>query len=187
MKAKHFTNKKQLALLFGICVLLTVWVFLFKLCIPGRIHWNDVNSLTMQEWFWLGINPGKSLPIFCKTPALLKQYIAEQTINVLGFVPFGILAPFVLKKRWCFLGGFLLILSIEFTQLFARMGGFDVIDMATNMLGLAIGVLLQRFWLGKLHSPTINRLCKIFLVIFVPVAIYALYSLIFIFPTTLPV
>ena len=186
MNTKFFTNKKQLALLFGICVFLTTWILLFKLCIPGRIHWENVRSMSVEEWFWFGINPSKSLPIFCKTPQLLGEYLVEQTINVLALVPFGILAPFVMKKWKALLCGILFTLAIEFTQLFARFGGFDVIDMATNTLGVAIGILLQWLWLGKLHSPTINKVCKICLYIFVPVAIYALYSLIFVFPATLP-
>ena len=183
---KFFANKKMLWALFGVCVFLTIWILLFKLCVPGGIHWNDIDYMSVEEWFWFGINPSKSLPIFCMTQQLLVQYIVEQTINVVSLVPFGILAGFVLKKRYVFLTGFVLIAGIELTQLFARMGGFDVIDVATNMLGVAIGLLLQRLWLGRLHSPTINKLCKIFLAIFVPVAIYALYTLIFVFPATLP-
>lgn len=172
--------------LFGVCIFLTIWVLLFKLCMPGGIHWNDVRSMTVAEWFAFGINPGKTLPIFCATPALLWQYIGEQTINVVALVPFGIIAPFVLKKRWCFLAGFVLVVAIEFTQLFARMGGFDVIDVAANMFGVGIGIVIYCFWLGKLHSPTIDKASKICLYIFVPVAIYALYSIFFIFPTILP-
>lgn len=186
MNTKFFANKKQLALLFGICVFLTTWILLFKLCIPGRIHWENVRSMPVEEWFWFGINPSKSLPIFCKTPQLLGEYMVEQTINVLALVPFGILAPFVMKKWKALLCGILFTLAIEFTQLFARFGGFDVIDMATNTLGVAIGILLQWLWLGKLSSPAIDKASKICLYIFVPVAIYALYSLIFVFPTTLP-
>lgn len=186
MNTKHFANKKLLATLFGICIFLTIWIFLLKLCIPGRIHWDHVASLTMEEWFRFGLNPSKSLPIFCQTPQLLKEYIIEQTVNTIGFVPFGIIAPFVIKKRHALLSGIAIILAIEFTQLFARMGGFDVIDMATNTLGICIGMLVHKVFFSKLSSPTVDKLCKIFLAIFVPVAVYALYSIIFIFPGTLP-
>jgi len=165
---------------------LTIWVLLFKLCIPGGIHWGHVQSMSVAEWFAFGIDPGKTLPIFCATPVLLWQYIGEQTINVVTLVPFGIIAPFVLKKHWGFLAGFALAVAIELTQLFARMGGFDIIDVATNMLGFSLGVVLQTLWLDKLHSPTINKLCTVCLAIFVPVAIYALYSIVFVFPGTLP-
>ncbi|MBR5145244.1 MAG: VanZ family protein [Clostridia bacterium] len=186
MNTKHFANKKLLATLFGICIFLTIWIFLLKLCIPGRIHFDNINSLTMEEWFFLGINPTKSLPLFCKTQQLLFEYIIEQTVNMVGFVPFGIIAPFVIKKRYALLSGVAIILAIEFTQLFGRIGGFDIIDMATNTLGICIGMLVHKVFFSKLSSPTVDKLCKICLYIFVPVAIYALYSLIFVFPATLP-
>jgi len=183
---KFFANKKMLWALFGVCIFLTIWILLFKLCIPGGIHWNDIDYMSVEEWFWFGINPSKSLPIFCMTQELLTQYIVEQTINVVSLVPFGIIAGFVLKKRYVFLTGFVLIAGIELTQLFARMGGFDVIDAITNMLGVSLGLLVQRKMMCKMTSRAIDKACKICLIIFVPVAIFALYTLVFVFPATLP-
>ena len=172
--------------LFGLCIFLTIWILLFKLCVPGGIHWHDVHSMTVEQWFWFGINPSKTWPVFCKTQQLLTNYIVEQAINVVSFVPFGIIAGFVLKKRYVFLTGFVLIAGIELTQLFARMGGFDVIDAVTNLLGVALGLLVQRKMMCKMTSRAIDKASKICLMIFVPVAIFALYTLVFVFPGTLP-
>ena len=186
MNTKHFANKKLLWTLFLICIVLTVWILIFKLCIKDLFHFENITQFSVAEWFAIGINPAVSLPLFTPNEAALRLYIGEQSINVLATIPLGILASFVMKKRHTFLFSALFIISIELTQLFCQIGGFDVIDFATNMIGVSIGVLIYCLWLGKLSSPTIDKTCKIFVAIFAPITIYAIYSMIFVFPTFLP-
>lgn len=66
--------------------------------------------------------------------------------NVAGFIPFGIMIPFLSKKRRNFFLVTLLTLEfsllIEVTQLFTKAGSFDVDDLLLNTLGGSIGYMV---------------------------------------------
>lgn len=63
--------------------------------------------------------------------------------NVIAFIPFGFLLPFVQKesRRWwvMFLDSFVLVACIELFQLFTAFGAFDVDDILLNCAGAMIG------------------------------------------------
>ena len=63
--------------------------------------------------------------------------------NVVAFVPFGLFLPLLLRGLRHFwkivLLGFEFSLLIEITQLFGRVGSFDVDDILLNTLGAACG------------------------------------------------
>ena len=65
--------------------------------------------------------------------------------NILAFVPFGFLLPYVHKWGKNFfvmlLNAFLLVLGIEVFQLFSAFGAFDVDDIILNCLGAVWGYL----------------------------------------------
>ncbi len=71
--------------------------------------------------------------------------------NVVVFVPFGFLLPYVLKNGKIFfvmlLNAFLFVLGIELFQLFSAFGAFDVDDILLNCVGAIIGYML--FLIGK--------------------------------------
>lgn len=66
--------------------------------------------------------------------------------NVVGFIPFGIMIPFLSKKRRnLFLVTILTLefsLLIEVTQLITKAGCFDVDDLLMNMIGGSLGYLI---------------------------------------------
>lgn len=65
--------------------------------------------------------------------------------NILVFVPFGFLLPYVWKRAGSFfimlLNAFLFVLGIEVFQLFSAFGAFDVDDIILNCLGAVWGYL----------------------------------------------
>lgn len=71
--------------------------------------------------------------------------------NILIFVPFGALLPCVTRKKihWyqaiCY--SFLFSLFIECSQLFAKVGVFDVDDLILNTVGGLIGFWLYCIWI----------------------------------------
>ena len=71
--------------------------------------------------------------------------------NVLGFVPFGFLFPFVAREgeRFfvMFVNAFVFILGIEVFQLFSAFGAFDVDDILLNCLGAAMGYGIYRIFM----------------------------------------
>lgn len=68
--------------------------------------------------------------------------------NVLVFVPFGIIQPFLNRQRRSFLLVTLLTLEfslfIEVIQLITRKGCFDVDDLILNTLGGSLGYILYK-------------------------------------------
>lgn len=66
--------------------------------------------------------------------------------NVVGFIPFGIMIPFLSKKRRNFFLVTILTLEfsllIEVTQLITKAGSFDVDDLLLNTLGGSIGYMV---------------------------------------------
>lgn len=66
--------------------------------------------------------------------------------NILVFMPFGILFPMVIRRRWkflhVFLGAFIMALGIEAFQLFSAFGAFDVDDILLNCIGAVLGYLV---------------------------------------------
>ncbi len=66
--------------------------------------------------------------------------------NVAGFIPFGIMIPFLSKKRRNFFLVTILTLEfsllIEVTQLITKAGSFDVDDLLLNTLGGSIGYIV---------------------------------------------
>ncbi len=71
--------------------------------------------------------------------------------NVLVFVPFGFLFPFVAREgeRFfvMFVNVFVFILGIEVFQLFSAFGAFDVDDILLNCLGAAMGYGIYRIFM----------------------------------------
>lgn len=65
--------------------------------------------------------------------------------NVVVFIPFGFLFPYVFKRGRnffiMFLNAFLFVLGIEVFQLFSAFGAFDVDDILLNCAGAVIGYI----------------------------------------------
>lgn len=70
--------------------------------------------------------------------------------NVVVFIPFGFLIPYVLKRGRNFfvmlLNAFLFVLGIEVFQLFSAFGAFDVDDILLNCFGAVLGYLGYLIW-----------------------------------------
>lgn len=70
--------------------------------------------------------------------------------NVIVFIPFGFLLPYIQKRCRHFLilllNAFLFVLGIEVFQLFSAFGAFDVDDILLNCIGAAIGWVCYVQW-----------------------------------------
>ncbi len=80
--------------------------------------------------------------------------------NVIVFVPFGFLIPYVhewSKKFWVMLlNAFLFVLGIEVFQLFSAFGAFDVDDILLNCFGAIIGYILYLTWEGIMVGKDVS-------------------------------
>lgn len=74
--------------------------------------------------------------------------------NIIVFMPFGVLLPFIWKRfrnfADTFLAGFLFSLGIEIFQLYSAFGAFDVDDILLNCIGVISGyvfyMLFDFYW-----------------------------------------
>lgn len=70
--------------------------------------------------------------------------------NVVVFIPFGFLLPYVMKSGRNFfvmlLNAFLFVAGIEIFQLFSAFGAFDVDDILLNCFGAVIGYFIYLIW-----------------------------------------
>ncbi len=77
-----------------------------------------------------------------------KAFLANVVGNFVVFIPFGFLLPTLTRYKYNFI--FLTLLSFEFsliielTQLFTRLGSFDVDDLLLNTLGGSAGYILYK-------------------------------------------
>ncbi len=72
--------------------------------------------------------------------------------NVVVFIPFGFLIPYVLKRGRNFfvmlINAFLFVLGIEVFQLFSAFGAFDVDDILLNCVGAVLGYFVYLAYEG---------------------------------------
>ena len=125
----------------------------------------------------LDIN-GRLLYTF-NNPTSLDVLISSFILNVIVFIPFGIYLSIYKSKisyDQCFLYAFLTSMIIELIQLFTAIGGFDFLDIMSNVFGAIIGVFIYNQLVKhyKLRSnEVINKVNKWVIIIFIPVCIFA--------------
>ena len=66
--------------------------------------------------------------------------------NILAFVPFGMMFPFIDTRissfRYVLINALVLVLGIELFQLFSAFGAFDVDDIILNCFGVILGYVI---------------------------------------------
>lgn len=138
MSAKKRTQYRILGKILFVLYIIFVFYFLLISEIYGRTgemqnyHYNLILFKEIKR-FW---NYREQLGIFATAANLLG--------NVLIFFPFGFFMPMASKNR-SFLGTIIysvsLSLVIEITQLFMKVGSFDVDDLFLNTVGGMLGYI----------------------------------------------
>lgn len=101
--------------------------------IAKRLCYHGKNDGIIGIWRVLNVN---------------ESIISELILNILLFVPLGILVPSIVRffRRWwrVLLIGLSFSAAIEITQLFTHYGCFEMVDLINNALGALIGYGLYR-------------------------------------------
>ena len=112
--------------------------FIFSLYLVGVV---SITILSREP----GTRTGIYLQLF-QTLNRTPQSFAYFFENILLFIPFGILAPFTIRKLTsflpCIIAGFLFSLGIELIQLVTKCGYCQLDDLIMNTLGTMIGCLI---------------------------------------------
>lgn len=138
--------RKIAAVLFILYLLVASWVIMLKCNYAISIinsRWL-MDSMTLEErvvWSFLEIHfDGDEGPFTQKS-------LTDVFLNVVVFIPFGLLLPFLFNKKpyhFSILYAFLLTLAFELTQFLICIGGFSYLDLFNNTLGGIIGVFIHR-------------------------------------------
>lgn len=144
-------KSKRIKIVFFIYIAVVIKVIIFK------YPWEDLKAI-MDTWEKGVILEGLDTANFTLFKTI-KMYINysyklnsfENLVgNVVVFVPFGFLLPYIQEKSRklpvLVLNAFLFVLGIEVFQLFSAFGAFDVDDILLNCFGAVLGWILYRFW-----------------------------------------
>lgn len=142
---------KRVRLIFIIYLLVVVRVIIFKypfsqlMGIAGT--WEK--RVILEGLSTANFIPFKTIRMYIDYSYKLNSF--ENLVgNIVVFIPFGLLFPYVHRSGRKFLVMFfnvlLLVLGIEIFQLFSAFGVFDVDDILLNCAGAVIGYLGYLFW-----------------------------------------
>lgn len=157
MKEGHF-HKKYVKLIFFIYLLVVIKVIIFKYPLEQL---REIASTWEKDVILEGLDTAnftlfKTIRMYIDYSYKLNSF--ENLVgNVVVFIPFGFLLPYVLKPGRNFfvmlLNAFLFVLGIEVFQLFSAFGAFDVDDILLNCVGAVLG------YIAYLVYETIKKRC----------------------------
>lgn len=114
----------------------------------GGTYWEHI-SMNINIVPLYTIKQNLYLILKQSNPYLVPHAIINLLGNIIGFIPFGILLPLLLKRDRTFKRFFFYAISgivlIELIQLFTLRGSFDIDDLILNMLGSLIGYMINYF------------------------------------------
>ncbi len=114
----------------------------------GGTYWEHI-SMNINIVPFYTIRQNLHLILKQSNPYLVPHAIINLLGNIIGFIPFGILLPILLKRARAFKRFFFYAISsialIELIQLFTLRGSCDIDDLILNMLGSLIGYMMNHF------------------------------------------
>lgn len=142
---------KRVRLIFFIYLLVIVRVIIFKYPFSRLMEiargWES--HVILEGLSTANFTPFKTIRMYIDYSYMLNSF--ENLVgNIVVFIPFGLLFPYVHRRGKNFLvmllNVLLLVLGIEIFQLFSAFGAFDVDDILLNCAGAVIGYLGYLFW-----------------------------------------
>lgn len=175
---KTTVNKKLLYTVFTLYAIIAIWIIVFK--VNKYVHPDVMEYFRSVSWtqrFTKDVIPGYSLWHNLKRGIPL--YKSDQFLNVLAFLPYGMVLPFFVKKK-TYLKAMLIIfftsLAFEIEQVITCIGGFDTTDILANLLGGATGLLIYRFIVSKVKPFIVNMIILAIIIIAFPFAVYGIVN-----------
>lgn len=136
-------------LFFAIYILVVIKVIIFKYPCEELLKivasWR--RNVIFEGLGTANFTPFKTIKMYIDYAYKLNS-VENLAGNVLVFVPFGFLFPFVAKEGERFyvmlLNAFVFVMGIEMFQLFSALGAFDVDDILLNCFGASLGFGIYR-------------------------------------------
>lgn len=148
MKGRLF-QKKYVRLVFFIYLLVVIKVIIFKYPLEQlrEIAASWEKDVVLEGLDTANFTLFKTIRMYIDYSYKLNSF--ENLVgNVVVFIPFGFLLPYVIKHGRnffvMFIHAFLFVSGIEVFQLFSAFGAFDVDDILLNCFGAVLGYLIYR-------------------------------------------
>jgi len=176
---KFFANKKTVYTAFAIYVILLIWALYFKCGIHHITYWQEKRLPLVSELKWAFTGILYYIEIFPNIEAII--YFLILLGNVVAFVPFGIFLRHFTNQSQAIAILATSSFVFETIQLFTGIGGPEIYDLITNLLGGLLGLWLYNKIENKLSHKLTNRFCMIFIVVGVPLCAVAIVTSVLIF------
>ena len=152
MKDRQF-HRKYVKLIFLIYLIAVIKVIIFKYPIEQlrAIAATWEKGVILEGLDTANFTLFKTIRMYIDYSYMLNSF--ENLVgNVVVFIPFGFLIPYVLKRGRNFfvmlVNAFLFVLGIEVFQLFSAFGAFDVDDILLNCAGAVLGYFFYLIYEG---------------------------------------
>lgn len=152
MKDRQF-HRKYVKLIFLIYLIAVIKVIIFKYPVEQlrAIAATWEKGVILEGLDTANFTLFKTIRMYIDYSYMLNSF--ENLVgNVVVFIPFGFLIPYVLKKGRNFfvmlINAFLFVLGIEVFQLFSAFGAFDVDDILLNCAGAVLGYFFYLIYEG---------------------------------------
>ena len=181
MSTNSKVNKKVMAILIVIYLIILLWVVIFKCNHNEYLHveLNSMKSLAerMEDY------PFQKWVRLYNEKRFSRIEVIAFIFNLICFLPFGALLRFYTDKKWLIiLLGSVFCTGIELFQLFSAWGGLEYTDIAMTILGVVLGVYLYDFLRARMSDKLINGIATFFVVTGGPLAILTIIKTINNFP-----
>lgn len=166
----------------GLYVLVLVFAIMLKTIMPKDLiaNYQFLSSMNVNERLIRGLKIFEFYQIEAEIGELTKAIILD-ILNMIIFIPFGILLAHCFKKnkilKTLFVS-FVFIVLIELFQLYSIIGAFMLNDLLINILGSLIGCIIYMLVIKKEKYNVYNVLLLIFIVLCIASIIYLLVNFI---------
>ena len=174
-------NKKWILTLFALYMIALIWVIIFKCNNVESLHISTNKAMTIRERLLFKAVPFQYTFYAVFVEGGLLESIAL-IFNVVCFLPAGLLLRCFFKRRYVMLIGTGTSFCFEVFQLFSAWGGPDISDIILNAIGVLFGILLYDLLIKRIESKVVNLLALIFIVVAIPLDVYAIVNSVIHFP-----
>jgi glycopeptide antibiotics resistance protein len=183
---KIMKDKKAFNLLMNISLVLFVLVLIFAIVLKAIMpqdliaNYQFLSSMSVNERLMRGLKIIEFYQIEAQIGELTKAIILD-VLNVIVFIPFGILIAHLFKTKRILKSliiTFIFVFIVEIFQLYTIIGAFMLNDILINLLGGLIGCIIYILVIKKEKYKVYNVLLLIFISLCMVALIYLLVNFI---------
>ncbi len=184
MKNDENVNKKLIAILAFLYLILAVWVVVFKCNYNEGLFIEQNRARPILERLTYNVIPFEKFILSIQTGGInAVTEILALFFNVICFMPFGGFIRFFTKnKRTVVALGAAFSFAIEVFQLFSCWGGPDIVDLILNTLGVLLGAMMHEAIVPRLTGKRMNSIAFWTIIGVCPLSVFAVVNSIINFP-----